>query len=85
MLIVALGANDGLRGLSVAEMKNNLAEIIERAKERKVMVILAGMEAPPNYGPDTRRRSGRRSRMSRASTASCSSRSCWRASPGSPI
>ena len=52
VVIVALGANDGLRGLQVTEMKNNLAEIVERAKERKVMVILAGMEAPPNYGPE---------------------------------
>ena len=52
ILILALGANDGLRGLSVAEMKNNLARIIERAKEEDIVVILAGMEAPPNYGPD---------------------------------
>lgn len=52
VLIVALGANDGLRGLSVTDMKKNLAEIIGRAKERNVMVILAGMEAPPNYGPE---------------------------------
>ncbi|MBA3638932.1 MAG: arylesterase [Acidobacteria bacterium] len=52
VLIVALGANDGLRGLSVAEMKKNLSEIINRAKERNVVVILAGMEAPPNYGPE---------------------------------
>jgi acyl-CoA thioesterase-1 len=52
VLILALGANDGLRGLSVGEMKNNLSRIIERAKEEDIVVILAGMEAPPNYGPD---------------------------------
>jgi acyl-CoA thioesterase-1 len=52
VLILALGANDGLRGLSVNEMKNNLSRIIERAKEEGIVVILAGMEAPPNYGPD---------------------------------
>jgi acyl-CoA thioesterase I len=52
VLVVALGANDGLRGLSVAEMKNNLGEIIQRAKERGVLCILAGMEAPPNFGPE---------------------------------
>ena len=52
ILILALGANDGLRGLSVAEMKNNLSRIIERAKEEEIVVILAGMEAPPNYGAD---------------------------------
>jgi acyl-CoA thioesterase I len=50
VLIVALGANDGLRGLSVAEMKRNLEQIIETARARQVLVILAGMEAPPNYG-----------------------------------
>jgi acyl-CoA thioesterase I len=52
VLIVALGANDGLRGLSVADMKQNLSTIIERAKARGVIVILAGMEAPPNYGDE---------------------------------
>jgi len=52
VLIVALGANDGLRGLSTSEMKKNLAAVLDRARERNVPVILAGMEAPPNYGPD---------------------------------
>ena len=52
VLIVALGANDGLRGLSVAQMKTNIAQIIERARGRGVVVILAGMEAPPNYGDE---------------------------------
>jgi acyl-CoA thioesterase-1 len=50
ILVVALGANDGLRGLSTAEMKRNLTQIIQRARERSIVVILAGMEAPPNYG-----------------------------------
>lgn len=52
VLVVALGANDGLRGLSVAEMKGNLGRIIETAQARHVAVILTGMEAPPNYGPE---------------------------------
>jgi acyl-CoA thioesterase-1 len=52
VLILALGANDGLRGLSVAEMKQNLTTIITRAREKNIVVILAGMEAPPNYGPE---------------------------------
>lgn len=52
VLILALGANDGLRGLSVAEMSRNLESIIARAREQKITVILAGMEAPPNYGPE---------------------------------
>jgi len=50
VLILELGANDGLRGLPVSEMKKNLGEIIERAQRRGITVILAGMEAPPNYG-----------------------------------
>ena len=52
VLILELGANDGLRGLSVAEMKSNLTDIIERCRARGVTVILAGMEAPPNYGQE---------------------------------
>jgi acyl-CoA thioesterase I len=52
ILILELGANDGLRGLPVDEMKKNLAEIIERARERRIAVLLVGMEAPPNYGPE---------------------------------
>lgn len=52
VLIVALGANDGLRGLSTAEMKKNLAAVLDKAKTKGAAVILAGMEAPPNNGPD---------------------------------
>jgi acyl-CoA thioesterase-1 len=51
-LILELGGNDGLRGLPVAEMKKNLAQIIERTQARGVTVILAGMEAPPNLGEE---------------------------------
>jgi acyl-CoA thioesterase I len=51
-LLLELGGNDGLRGQPVAEMKKNLAEIIERAQNRGVTVILAGMEAPPNLGQE---------------------------------
>lgn len=51
-LILELGGNDGLRGLPIADMKNNLAQIIERAQARGVTVILAGMEAPPNLGEE---------------------------------
>jgi len=52
ILIVALGGNDGLRGLPADELQHNLAQIIERAQARGITVILAGMEAPPNYGRD---------------------------------
>ena len=50
VLVIELGANDGLRGLPVSQMKRNLDEIISRAKQRDITVILTGMEAPPNYG-----------------------------------
>jgi acyl-CoA thioesterase-1 len=49
-LVVALGGNDALRGLSTRELRRNLAAIIERARQRRVTVVLAGMEAPPNLG-----------------------------------
>jgi acyl-CoA thioesterase I len=52
VLIVALGGNDALRGLPVEQLTANLAQIIERAQRRGIRVILAGMEAPPNFGPD---------------------------------
>jgi acyl-CoA thioesterase-1 len=51
VLVVELGANDGLRGLPAAQLKGNLDQIIRRAKARGVEVLLTGMEAPPNYGP----------------------------------
>jgi acyl-CoA thioesterase I len=51
ILVVELGANDGLRGLPVAGLKQNLTEIIARARARNIRVILTGMEAPPNFGP----------------------------------
>ena len=50
VLVIELGANDGLRGLPVASLKKNLTEIITRAQARDIHVVLTGMEAPPNFG-----------------------------------
>ena|SRR3990170_1312193 len=50
VLVVALGGNDGLRGLPVEETRRNLTAIVKRARSRDIAVLLAGMEAPPNYG-----------------------------------
>jgi acyl-CoA thioesterase-1 len=50
LLVVALGGNDGLRGIPVDELRRNLAAIITKATARGVSVVLAGMEAPPNFG-----------------------------------
>lgn len=52
VLVVALGANDGLRGLPPQEMKRNLSTIVSTARSRGIAVVLAGMEAPPNVGRD---------------------------------
>jgi acyl-CoA thioesterase-1 len=54
VLVVELGANDGLRGLSLAELEANLREIIARTREAwpEARIVLAGMEAPPNMGRD---------------------------------
>jgi acyl-CoA thioesterase-1 len=54
ILVLALGANDALRGLTTAQTYDNLAAIIEAARDRDMAILLAGMEAPPNYGPDYR-------------------------------
>ncbi len=52
LLVLSLGANDGLRGLDVNEMKANLAETIEFAQANDVKVALTGMLVPPNMGPE---------------------------------
>jgi acyl-CoA thioesterase-1 len=51
LLILELGANDGLRGLSLTALKANLNSISERAKASGARVLLLGMALPPNYGP----------------------------------
>ncbi len=50
ILVLALGANDGLRGLDPQAMKKNLAMAIKLALERNIQVVLAGIKIPPNYG-----------------------------------
>ena len=52
VVILELGANDGLRGLPVAQMRANLGAMIERAQKDGARVLLVGMKLPPNYGPD---------------------------------
>jgi len=50
VLILALGANDGLRGLPLKNMEKNLSEVITLALSHSMQVLLAGMKIPPNYG-----------------------------------
>ena len=52
LVFVALGANDGLRGLDLKQSQKNLEEIIKYAQESNAKVLLAGMLIPPNYGPE---------------------------------
>jgi acyl-CoA thioesterase-1 len=50
IVIVALGANDGLRGLPLSVMRDNLAAITASAQKRKAQVLIVGQRLPPNYG-----------------------------------
>ena len=52
MVILELGANDGLRGQPLSLMASNLAKIIDGLQQAGVEVVLAGMQIPPNYGLD---------------------------------
>jgi acyl-CoA thioesterase I len=52
IVILELGANDGLRGLSLHETQANLERIVQQLQQASVTVVLAGMKLPPNYGQD---------------------------------
>ena len=52
IVFLALGANDGLRGLDLKQSQENLEEIIKYAQDSNAKVLLAGMLIPPNYGPE---------------------------------
>jgi acyl-CoA thioesterase-1 len=56
LLILELGANDGMRGLQPRLLSENLAAMIEAARTRGTRVLLIGMQMPPNYGPTYTRR-----------------------------
>lgn len=50
VVVIELGANDGLRGLPIKQTKENLTFMVERAKAIGARVVIAGMQMPPNYG-----------------------------------
>jgi acyl-CoA thioesterase I len=52
VVLIALGGNDGLRGVDVAATRVNLSAAIELAQQSGARVLLAGMKLPPNYGPE---------------------------------
>jgi acyl-CoA thioesterase I len=51
LVILELGANDGLRGLPIIEMRRNLTMMIDACRRHRTKVLLVGMRLPPNYGP----------------------------------
>ena len=51
IVVIALGANDGLRGLPLVQMRDNLRFMVDAAHASGAKVLLAGMRLPPNYGP----------------------------------
>ncbi len=51
VLVVELGANDGLRGLPVEEMRKNLGDIVAAGRAAKAEILVVGMQIPSNYGP----------------------------------
>ena len=54
VLVIELGANDGLRGLPLASLRGNLEAMIEQARQHGARVLLLGIELPVNYGPQYR-------------------------------
>ena len=51
IVVIALGANDGLRGLPLSQMRDNLNAMVDASRTSGARVVLAGMRLPPNYGP----------------------------------
>ena len=56
VVILELGANDGLRGSPIAAIEENLSQIIDQIKKANSATLLIGVQLPPNYGPDYTRR-----------------------------
>lgn len=56
VLFLCLGANDGMRGVPVAEVERNLRAIVDKARAKGSVVVLAGVQIPENYGADYRQR-----------------------------
>ena len=54
VVVIELGANDGLRGLALAQLRDNLSAMVEAARQAKARVLLLGIELPVNYGPQYR-------------------------------
>ncbi len=55
IIVLALGSNDGLRGLRLEQSEKNLSEVIEKAKASDIKILLVGMKMPTNYGETYRK------------------------------
>ena len=56
VIVVELGANEGLRGLELGPVEANLRQVVARSRDAGARVLLVGLRIPPNYGPDYTRR-----------------------------
>ena len=79
ILILELGANDGLRGVDVTTVERNLSTMIERAQARGIHVLLCGMETPPIHGWDYTVNFHQLFPRVAKSTTCRSCRFCWKA------
>lgn len=52
LILIELGANDGLRGIPITEVASNLSEMVDKVQEANIDVMLVGMQIPPNYGKE---------------------------------
>lgn len=55
VIVIALGANDGLRGVKIEDSFKNLEQAIQMAKQKNIQVLIMGMQMPPNYGQEYRK------------------------------
>jgi len=81
IVIIELGSNDALRGLSLAQTKANLSSMIQMAQEANARVLLVGMRIPPNYGASYAEQFRRIFTALGRATRSAWFRSCLKASP----
>ncbi len=51
MVVIELGGNDGLRGISLSQMRDNLKEMVAMIQKQGAQVLILGVRLPPNYGP----------------------------------
>ncbi len=81
MVVIALGGNDALRGLTPAQVQGNLEKMVQASQKAGAKVLLLGIDVPPNYGPAYRQRLAAAYRRWPRGTRCRSCPSCWKAWP----